>query len=50
MRQNPRMNILLDAAQTAARLPWAPLVDEIEALLTDPTVQVPPRTVLPNGA
>ena len=50
MRQNPRMNILLDAAQTAARLPWAPLVDEIEALLTDPTVQVPPRTVLPMAA
>ena len=41
------MNILLDAARTAARLPWAPLVDEIEALLNDPTVQVPPRTVLP---
>jgi ornithine cyclodeaminase len=42
----PRMNTLLDAPHTAARLPWAPLVDEIEALLTDPTVQVPPRTVL----
>ena len=41
------MEILLDAAQTAARLPWAPLVDEIEALLKDATVRVPPRTVLP---
>ncbi|MDO5692215.1 MAG: delta(1)-pyrroline-2-carboxylate reductase family protein [Pseudomonadota bacterium] len=41
------MNILLDVSQTAARLPWAPLVDEIEALLTDPSVQVPPRIVLP---
>ena len=52
MRQNAAMNILLDATQTAARLPWAPLVDEIEALLADPTVQVPPRIVLPtaNGA
>ncbi len=41
------MNLLLDADETAARLPWAPLVDEIEALLTDPTVQVPPRIVQP---
>ncbi len=41
------MNILLDAAQTAARLPWPALVDEIEALLHDGAVQVPPRTVLP---
>ena len=41
------MPILLDAAQTAARLPWAPLVDEIEALLKDLSVSVPPRTVLP---
>ena len=41
---------LLDARQTAARLPWAPLVDEIEALLADDTVQVPPRTVLPMAA
>lgn len=40
------MNILLDAPQTAARLSWAALVDELEALLQDPTVQVPPRTVL----
>lgn len=41
------MNVLLNATQTAACLPWAPLVDEIEALLTDRTVQVPARTVLP---
>lgn len=41
------MKILLDADETAARLPWAPLVDEIEALLTDRTVQVPPRIVQP---
>ncbi|WP_243457572.1 delta(1)-pyrroline-2-carboxylate reductase family protein [Ottowia testudinis] len=41
------MNTLLDAEHTAARLPWAPLVDELEALLGDATVQVPPRTVLP---
>ncbi len=47
MRQNAPMNILLDAAETAARLPWAPLVDEIEALLRDPTVNVPPRIVHP---
>ncbi len=48
MRQNGHMHTpLLNAAQTAACLPWAPLVDEIEALLNDPAVQVPPRTVLP---
>ncbi len=41
------MNPLLNAAHTAARLPWAPLVDEIEALLTDATVSVPPRLVVP---
>ena len=41
------MDILLDATQTAARLPWPALVDELEALLQDPTVQVPPRIVLP---
>ncbi|MDO5626061.1 MAG: delta(1)-pyrroline-2-carboxylate reductase family protein [Pseudomonadota bacterium] len=43
------MNILLDPTQTAARLPWTPLVDEIEALLQDPTVQVPARIVLPTA-
>lgn len=41
------METLLDARQTAACLPWVPLVDEIEALLHDPTVRVPPRIVLP---
>lgn len=40
-------DVLLDPCQTAERLPWAALVDEIEALLADPSVQVPPRTVLP---
>ena len=44
------MDILLNPEQTAARLPWAPLVDEIEALLTDASVSVPPRTVLPMAA
>lgn len=41
------MDVLLNPEQTAARLPWAPLVDEIEALLADPSVAVPPRVVLP---
>ena len=40
---------VLDARQTAARLPWAPLVDEIEALLADPAVHVPARIVMPGG-
>ena len=44
------MDILLNPEQTAARLPWAPLVDEIEALLTDASVSVPPRTVVPMAA
>jgi len=39
----------VDAARTAAALPWAPLVDEIEALLADPSVAVPPRTVMPTA-
>lgn len=34
-------------AQTAAALPYARLALEIEALLKDPTVQVPPRLVQP---
>ncbi|MFT3778088.1 MAG: delta(1)-pyrroline-2-carboxylate reductase family protein [Ottowia sp.] len=38
--------MLLDAARTAQALPWAPLVDEIEALLADSSVAVPPRTVM----
>ena len=37
----------LDAAATAARLPWGPLADEIAALLHDSTVSVPARSVLP---
>ena len=40
---------VLDARQTAARLPWAPLVDEIEALLADPAVRVPARIVMPTA-
>jgi len=38
---------VLDAAATAARLPWSDLADEITALLKDPTVVVPQRAVLP---
>lgn len=38
---------LLDAAATAARLPWAALADEIAAVLRDASVLVPPRSVLP---
>ncbi len=39
------------AAETAARLPYAALADEIARLLQDPSVQVPPRLVqaLPGG-
>lgn len=46
-----RMNPLLDAAATAARLPYARLVPQIEALLRDASVQVPERLVqaLPGG-
>ena len=44
------MSLLLNATQTAACLPWAALVDEIEALLQDDSVQVPPRLVLPLAA
>lgn len=42
---------LLDAEQTAQRLPYPALAQEIEALLRDTTVQVPPRLVqaLPGG-
>jgi 1-piperideine-2-carboxylate/1-pyrroline-2-carboxylate reductase [NAD(P)H] len=45
------MSILLDAAQTALRLPWQALVDEITSLLKDASVTVPPRLVqaLPGG-
>ena len=41
------MNILLSPAATAAALPWLPLIDEIEVLLKDASVRVPPRTVVP---
>ena len=44
-----RMNLLLDAARTASLLPWGPLVNEIEALLADPSVSVPPRLVVPTA-
>jgi len=37
----------LDAAQTAAALPYAPLAAEIARLLHDDSVRVPPRLVLP---
>jgi 1-piperideine-2-carboxylate/1-pyrroline-2-carboxylate reductase [NAD(P)H] len=45
------MTRLLDAAHTAARLPYAALVDEIGALLADDSVRVPERLVqaLPDG-
>jgi 1-piperideine-2-carboxylate/1-pyrroline-2-carboxylate reductase [NAD(P)H] len=42
---------LLNANQTAARLPWEALAGGIDALLRDDTVKVPPRLVqaLPGG-
>ena len=42
---------LLDPTATAARLPWPRLVQELQALLRDASVQVPPRLVqaLPGG-
>ncbi|HYF42738.1 MAG TPA: delta(1)-pyrroline-2-carboxylate reductase family protein [Ramlibacter sp.] len=45
------MTPLLDAAATSARLPYAALVAALEALLADPSVQVPERLVqpLPGG-
>ena len=42
--------MLLDAAATAARLPYPALVREIETLLRDDTVRVPPRLVQPLPA
>ncbi|MES2192225.1 MAG: delta(1)-pyrroline-2-carboxylate reductase family protein [Pseudomonadota bacterium] len=42
---NPPSNRLLDANQTAARLPWQALVEGIDALLRDESVQVPARLV-----
>ncbi len=46
-----RTSALLDPAQTAARLPYPLLVEEITRLLGDSSVQVPPRLVqpLPGG-
>src|SRR6218665_1170993 len=38
---------MLDAAATAARLPWSGLADEIAALLRDSSVAVPARSMLP---
>ena len=43
------MTQTLDAIQTAARLPWAGLVDEIALLLQDTSVTIPPRLVQPLG-
>ena len=43
------MTDTLNALQTAARLPWAGLVDEIALLLQDISVRVPPRLVQPLG-
>lgn len=45
------MNLLLDPAQTAARLPYSALAAEIRRLLGDASVQVPARLVqaLPGG-
>lgn len=43
------MDTLLTPAQTAERLPWAALADEIEALLRDPAVRVPERIILPTA-
>jgi 1-piperideine-2-carboxylate/1-pyrroline-2-carboxylate reductase [NAD(P)H] len=45
------MNSSLDAAQTAARLPWTALVAQVRGVLGDKSVQVPARLVqpLPGG-
>ena len=45
------MNSLLDASQTAARLPYEEVARQVRALFTDETVQVPERLVqpLPGG-
>lgn len=49
--RTPLSAALLDAAQTAARLPYPLLVRQLALLLTDASVQVPPRLVqpLPGG-
>jgi len=48
---SPATSAVLDAAQTAARLPWAALAAEIARVLADPHVAVAPRLVnaLPGG-
>lgn len=38
-----------NSQQTAQRLPWLALVDEIEALLRDASVRVPERIVMPTA-
>ena len=43
------MAATLDAHQTAERLPWRALVDEVEALLHDPKVRIPERIVMPTA-
>ena len=43
------MTHTLNALQTAVRLPWAGLVDEIASLLQDTSVTIPPRLVQPLG-
>lgn len=43
----PFTSALLSAAQTAACLPYPALLEELERLLLDSNVQVPPRLVLP---
>ncbi|SFB70085.1 ornithine cyclodeaminase [Polaromonas sp. OV174] len=43
----PPHSVLLDPAQTAARLPYTLLVSELTRLLQDPSVQVPARLVQP---
>ena len=43
------MTQILDALQTAARLPWAGLVAEIALLLQDSSVSIPPRLVQALG-
>lgn len=40
-------SVLLSAAQTAARLPYPALLEELARLMLDANVQAPPRLVLP---
>ena len=46
---NHRMTQILNAQQTAARLPWAGLVDEIALVLQDTSVHIAPRIVQQLG-